>query len=150
MIDGTIEVEETFPWLKCSTRLWWSEKVRKEIEKLLQTNGRKNANFLDDLLYYAQAGFLRYEGNGHGKPIRHEGRQVYRISDGGKFRVGGYYEDHPRKTSFFAIDAFEKRGEKNSSTDRKRYQDIADARDAGRIVKKGPTNGNYPRLANDS
>src|SRR4051812_6669723 len=111
------EVEELFAGVLCQTRFWISDAATKAIDDYLSTRPQEAGKLAAKLKYYAQAGFLRFEGEGN--PIKHEWDGVYRIAWEGLFRIVGFYEDD-RKKDFIAIDAFLKKKTKLSAKERDR------------------------------
>lgn len=129
------EVEEAFPGVQCITTLWWTRDVREELMKFLLSKGKNEQRFAEKLKYYAQSGFRNYEGK-VGAAIRHEGSQVYRISDGGLYRIAGFYEGDTTQ-NFIAISSFLKKKEKNSAKERDIYAKVVEVKKSSLYLKVG-------------
>lgn len=87
------------------------------------------------VLYYSKAGFLKFEGK-KGRPIKHEGKGVYRIGANDLFRVYGFYSDEIRKKEFIAIATWSKHGQKNTSRERDIISHVAEVKENGSWAKK--------------
>ena len=129
------EVEEAFPGIPCITTIWWTQEVRSDLMEFLKSKGKNERRFAEKLKYYARAGFRNFEGN-QGSIIRHEGNQVFRISDGGLYRIVGFYEGDT-KHNFIAISSFLKKKEKNSNKERQIYSRVVEVREKRLYRKKG-------------
>ena|SRR5665213_164507 len=140
-----VEVEELFAGRDCKTRLWLSETARAALGEFTARREQPRGAFLQKLERYATAGFRHYEGDK--KPVRHEWNQIYRISDGGLFRLIGFYENEATKADFIVIDAVRKRGEKLSASERATVDRVASVRRDKSWRKKDADGHNYPRLA---
>jgi hypothetical protein len=143
-----VEVEEVFPDIACKTRLWWSQAVMEEVLEYVRRKGKIGRTLLDKLQYWAQAGFGHFERS-HNCPIKHEEGEAFRISDGGLFRIAGFYENETKK-DFIAISAFRKRGQKNSSVDRRHYENASNVKEKSLWRRKGTSNEQYPRIVENS
>lgn len=110
------------------TEVLISERAAKELAKQLKRDHLLK-RFLKALEHYARAGFARFEGEKN--PIRYEGEGVWRVAyEPSLFRLIGFYEDEG-KTTFVAIDAFKKRGQRLSGAHRARIKEVARVRREG-------------------
>ena len=111
----------------CQTRLWFSEKVTKEVAEF-RKRGDPNGAFWKRVKRHAQNGFWLAE-RGNNPPIRHEWDRVYRIGFiDSLFRIIGFYEDESEKRDFIAIDAFLKSGQDLNTAQRARIDEVARVR----------------------
>ncbi len=100
------------------TNVWIDGDSLNELKDFAQrTNEGKQ--FFKKLKYYATAGFREFEGKTQ-RPIKHEGDGVYRIGKG-LFRLVGFYESDNR-ARFIILDAFRKRKQKLSDSERGRIK----------------------------
>ena len=114
-------VDGLFVGATYSTQVWISEAAWKAVEKHTKHEGR--LRFLEKVEHYAEAGFGVFEGNR--APIRHEGGGVYRVANKttSLFRLIGFYETG--RDSFIIVDAFKKKGQKLSASERNRIAKVA-------------------------
>ena len=122
-------VRELFSDVRCETRIWLAERVAKAIGN--------DARLLKKLKQYAENGFLLYEGKDF--PLRLEKPGVYRIGHRNDlFRIIGFYAGSSR-SEFIAADAFKKRGQSLSKSQRERIDRVA------RIKRDGTWRGRIGR-----
>lgn len=100
---------------------------------------------LKKLKYYAEAGFLRFEGEG--QPVKHEWDGVYRVAWEGMFRILGFYEDESKR-NFITTDAFLKRKTMLSRPERDKIDEVARVKREGDWKRRQPSG--YPRFAKGS
>jgi hypothetical protein len=137
------EVIEVPFGVPCQTRLWVSQAALRQIARY-RKKGDPDGAFWKKLRRFAENGFALYE-RGDRPPIRAEGGGVYRIGTvDSLFRIIGFYEDD-NKTSFIAVDAFLKRGQKLDASERRRIDEVARVR-RDHDWQKAPGTS-YPRLA---
>lgn len=127
-------VARLFPSSALRTVVWVSDTVREAIGEYTGTE-RKQGAFLKKLHLCATAGFAKYEGD-EKCPIRYEWDGVYRVGlHADLFRVYGFYED-PRKTSFIAVDALMKKGQKLTRHEKDRINEVARVKRTGDWSRK--------------
>ena len=111
-----------------ATEVWISEKAAKALEKFKKRDRQMVARILQGVEHWAKAGFWDYEGD-KGKPVRHEGHEVYRVAyRASLFRLIGFYETDD-KTAFIGIDTFVKGGQELSAAQKDRIKEVASVRD---------------------
>lgn len=130
----TIDVHDAFPGephKNNATRVWISDKAAGD---LAHHSSREPppGRFWKRLERFAKNGFKHY----HGTSIEFEWDGVYRISDGTLFRLIGFYDDATK--DFVIVDAFLKRGQKLSKSDRARVDAAAEIKKKGSWRKVTP------------
>ena len=125
-----IQVRELFPDEPCRTRIWLSDAASEGV--YAHAHGEKHrGSFLKKLKRYAMNGFDPYIGDD--RPIRHEWKGVFRIGDSSLFRLIGFFG--ATHAEFIGVDAFVKRGQELSPSQRKRIDWAARVKEEGRWVK---------------
>ena|ERR1700722_10446907 len=136
-MDGELILVTEVPiGVPCRTRLWFSERVAKELESL------REGRFEIKLKRCCQSGLSAYEGVVP-PVIKHYRDGVCRIGFVfSLFRIIGFYVDGSSKQEFICIDAFKKRGQKLSASERRRIDVVVDIK-----INKRWRKNEYPRLA---
>ena len=89
--------------------------------------------FLKKVERYARAGFEHYTSSSG--PIRHEWDGVFRVGDGGLFRLIGFFAG----AEFIVIDGFLKKGQQLGNRERARIDRVADLKRSKAWRKRQPT-----------
>ena len=114
-----------FPWSgRVATRLWITDRAL-DVFTEYQRAEQPPEHFLKKLKRYCTNGFANYIGETN--PIRHEWGGVFRIGDGGLFRLLAFF-DGKDQSRFIVIDAYQKRGQKLGKSDRDRIDEVADVK----------------------
>ena len=139
-----IEVKEVQLAKDPKTRLWFSEKVQKEVA-YFRRRGDPNGAFWMKLKRCCEIGFA-YAEQGGWPIIKHEWDGVCRIGiKSSVFRIVGFYAGD-NKTDFIAIDAFEKQKGQRLSVPEQALVNVVVGVKKGSLWRKVTDDG-YPRLA---
>lgn len=118
--------------LSCVTRIWVSEKADDAI---------KAKRCPDALLLKLERSAIRGLRHSEGTDLRHEGGQVWRFGIRvSNFRLIGFYMDDVAKTEFVIIDAFVKKGKKNTKHERDRIREVMRVREQRLYMRRSSQN----------
>ena len=132
MSTESINVLALFVADRYRTRVWISDRAAEALGEYSSRTQPRGA-FLRKLERYAENGFEHY-CRGDGSPIKHEWEQVFRIGDGGLFRLIGFFDGD---RDFVIIDAFLKKKQKLGGAERDRIDEVRRIREAKRWRRKG-------------